>query len=95
MHRDVYLGEFDYESFITCESCIMGKLPKSLLSRTREQVNGILELIHIDVCGLTFFQAKGGSFYFITFTDDFSRLAWVYLIRCNSKTFEKFKEFKN
>ena len=30
MHKDAYLGVFDYESFMTSESCIMGKLPKSL-----------------------------------------------------------------
>ena len=28
LHKDAYLGAFDYESFATCESCIMGKLPK-------------------------------------------------------------------
>ena len=29
LHKDAYSGEFDYESFATCESCIMDKLPKS------------------------------------------------------------------
>ena len=34
-------------------------------------------------------------FYFITFTDDFSRFGWVYLMRYKSEAFEKFIEFKN
>ena len=36
-----------------------------------------------------------GSFYFITFTDDFSRFGWVYLMRYKSEAFDKFREFNN
>ena len=39
-------------------------------------------------------QAKGGYEYFITFTDDYSRYGYVYLMRWKSKAFEKFKEFR-
>ncbi|KAI5324165.1 hypothetical protein L3X38_033238 [Prunus dulcis] len=39
--------------------------------------------------------SRGGFSYFITFTDDYSRLGYVYLIKYKSKAFEKFKEFKN
>jgi hypothetical protein len=31
---------------------------------------------------------------FITFTDDYSRYGYVYLMRHKSESFEKFKEFK-
>ena len=51
-----------------------------------------MELIHSDVCGPMLIQARGGSFYFITFTDDFGR---VYLMRYKYEAFEKFREFKN
>ena len=81
--------------FSTCESCIMGKLPKSPFSRIGERAKGILELIHSDVCGPMSVQARSGSFYFITFTDDFSRFGWVYFMRYKSEAFEKFTEFKN
>ena len=30
LYEEAYLDAFDYESFTTCESCIMSKLPKSL-----------------------------------------------------------------
>ncbi|KAJ9557532.1 hypothetical protein OSB04_012146 [Centaurea solstitialis] len=43
----------------------------------------------------SFHEARGGYRYFITFTDDFSRYGYVYLIRHKSETFEKFKEFQN
>ena len=73
----------------------MGKLPKSPFSGIGERAKGVLELIHSDVCGPMPVQARSGSFYFITFTDDFSRFGWVYLMRFKSKAFEKFIEFKN
>ena len=39
-------------------------------------------------------QAKGGYEYFITFTDDYSRYGYVYLMRRTFEAFEKFKEFR-
>ena len=39
-------------------------------------------------------MARGGFYYFITFTDDFCRYGYVYLLKHKSDSFEKFKEFK-
>ena len=39
-------------------------------------------------------QAWGGYEYFITFTDDYSRFGYVYLMKRKFETFEKFKEFR-
>ena len=39
-------------------------------------------------------QAKGSYEYFITFTNDYSRYGYVYLMRRKSEAFEKFKEFR-
>ena len=38
--------------------------------------------------------ARKGFRYFITFTDDYSRFGYVYLMRHKSEAFDKFKEFK-
>ena len=73
----------------------MGKLPKSPFSGIGERAKGSLELVHFDVCGPMPVQAKCGSFYFITFTDDFFRFGWVYLMRYKSEVFEKFRVFQN
>src|ERR1044072_143610 len=40
-------------------------------------------------------QAKGGYFYFITFTDDMSRYGFLYLMKHKSESFEMFKRFRN
>ena len=39
-------------------------------------------------------QARGGYEYFITFTDDYSRYGYVYLMRHKSEAFDKFREYK-
>jgi hypothetical protein len=39
--------------------------------------------------------ARGGFQYFITFTNDFSRYGYVYLMKHKSESLEKFKEFQN
>ncbi|KAK0575598.1 hypothetical protein LWI29_003433 [Acer saccharum] len=39
-------------------------------------------------------QARGGYEYFITFTDDYSRFGYVYLMRHKSDAFDMFKAFK-
>ena len=54
----------------------------------------MLELVHMDVCGPMSTQAKWDYEYFITFTDDYSRYDYVYLMKRKSKTFEKFKKFR-
>ena len=50
--------------------------------------------MHSDVCGPISIQARGGYEYFITFTDDYSRFGYLYLMKRKSETFEKFKEFR-
>ncbi|KAL8134002.1 hypothetical protein AgCh_009177 [Apium graveolens] len=59
-----------------------------------ERATERLGLIHSDVCGPMRTMAKGGFYYFITFTDDFSRCGYVYLLKNNSDSFKKFKEYK-
>jgi len=51
---------------------------------------GLLDLIHSDVCGPMTVTARGGYDYFVTFTDDFSRYGYIYLMKYKSETFEKF-----
>ena len=56
-----------------------------------ERAKDLLGLVHSDVCGPLSLNARGGFQYFITFTDDFSRYGYVYLMKHKSESFEKFK----
>jgi hypothetical protein len=70
LHKDGLLSSFDFESFDTCESCLLGKMTKSFFTSQSERVSDLLGLVHTDVCGPMRFVARGGFQYFITFTDD-------------------------
>ena len=64
LHADGLLESLDYESFDTCESCLMSKMTKTPFSGTMERANDLLEIIHIDVCGPMIVEARGGNCYF-------------------------------
>ncbi|KAK8528241.1 hypothetical protein V6N12_074775 [Hibiscus sabdariffa] len=70
-------------------------MTKAPFSGKAEQASDLLCLIQSDVYGPMNTKARGGFQYFITFTDDFSRYGYIYLMRHKSKALEKFKEFKN
>src|SRR3989337_2695219 len=95
LQADGLLESLDYESFDTCEPCLMGKMTKTPFVGTMERANDLLEIIHTDVCDPMSIEARGRYRYFLTFTDDLSRYGYIYLMKHNSETFEKFKEFQN
>jgi hypothetical protein len=59
---------------------------------TREK--GILELVHSDGFFPVSVPSLGGSLYYVSLIDDFSRKTWIYFLRKKAKVFEKFKDFK-
>ena len=92
--KDGLLEPLDFDRFLVCESCFEGKMTKRPFNAKGRRAQELLELVHMDVCGPMSTQAKGGYEYFITFTDNYSRYGYVYLMRRKSETFEKFKEFR-
>ena len=43
-----------------------------------------LELLHLDLMGLTRTESLGGKRYFMVLVDDFTRYTWVILLRSKS-----------
>ena len=80
----------DYESFDTCEPCLMGKMTRAPFSETMEQDNELMEIIHTNVCDPMSVEARGRYRYFLTFTNDLSRYGYIYLMKYKSETFDKF-----
>ena len=70
-------------------------MTKAPFTSHRERVDDLLGLIHSDVCGPISSTARGGYQSFITFTDDYSRYGFLYLMKHKDESFEKFKTFKN
>jgi len=95
LQKDGVLESFDLKSNDACESCLLGKMTKSPFTGSLQRGEGLLDLIHTDVCGPFRSTTKDDNRYYVTFIDDYSRYGYVYLIKHKSDTFEKFKEFKN
>jgi hypothetical protein len=95
LHKDDLLNSFDFESFDTCESCLLGKMTKAPFTCQIERASDLLGLVQTNVCGPMSSVTRCGFLYFITFIDDFSRYGYIYLMRHKSESFEKFKEFQN
>ena len=94
LHKDGYLDKFDFESYEECKSCLIGKMAKAPFTGQDESYTERLGLIYSDLCGPVRTMTRGGFYYFITFTDDFSRYGYVYLLKKKYDSLEKFKEYK-
>ena len=58
--------------------------------KKKKTTEGIMNYIHIDVCGPTKTVYLGGKHYFLTFVDDFSKRVWVYTMRTKDEVVGKF-----
>ena len=72
----------------------MGKHSRSPFPKKSSRVTTKpLELVHSDVCGPMSVDSIGGSRYFITFTDNYSRFVVTYTMRYKDEALDKFKEY--
>ncbi|GJW87365.1 retrovirus-related pol polyprotein from transposon TNT 1-94 [Tanacetum coccineum] len=77
-----------------CKGCVLGRQTRSLFQvRKSKRAEDLLELVHSDLCGPMRTNSLAESRYFLLFTDDYSRMSWVYL-KLKFETFELFKNFK-
>ena len=77
-----------------CEGCTLGKQHRNSFPKTSNNLTKQpLEVIHSDVCGPMNVDSIGGSKYFVTFIDDFSRYTTAYTMKNENEVFEMFKEY--
>ena len=57
----------------------------------RWKSSDLLETVHSNICGPLRTKTHRGMEYFITFTDDYSRYGYIYLLKYKSKAVEKLK----
>lgn len=76
-----------------CEGCVEGKMARQPFYPVGDiRSKRPLELVHSDVCTMDI-ESIGGSKYFVTFIDDYSRCCAVYFMKHKSEVPEKFKQF--
>ena len=83
----------EFSDLEQCIDCIKGKYVKKIKKDVKLSV-GILKIIHTDICGPFNMKSMDSYDLFITFTYDYSRYGYIYLIMERSKALDKFKIFK-
>ena len=76
----------------TCVDCCRGKMTK-IRKKTAVRSSDLLEVIHTDISG-PYTATLCRNFYFITFIDDYSRYGYLYLIKENAESLDKFQIFR-
>ncbi|GKB83370.1 retrotransposon protein, putative, ty1-copia subclass [Tanacetum coccineum] len=94
LQHDGLLNSTDIESLGKCVSCMSGKMARKPYSHQVERAKDLLGLIYTDVCGPFRIVSRQGANYFVTFTDDFSRYGYVYLLKHKHEVFDTFKVFQ-
>nr|GEU41510.1 hypothetical protein [Tanacetum cinerariifolium] len=79
--RDGILQPTHDESLEKCKSYISGKMAHKPFPHKVERAEDLLRLIHTDVCGPFRTMSREGARYSTTFTDDFNRYSYVYLMK--------------
>jgi hypothetical protein len=75
-----------YESYETYEAYLLDKIIKTPFIGKLERSSEFFK-IHIDVCGPIMIDVIGGYMYFITYTNDYSRYGYVYLMKHKFQSF--------
>ncbi|GJZ24333.1 retrotransposon protein, putative, ty1-copia subclass [Tanacetum coccineum] len=94
LQHDGLLNSTVLRAFEKCVSCMSGKMVRKPYTHQVERAIELLGLIHTDVGGPFKIMSRQGASYFVTFTDDFSRYGYVYLLKHKHEVFETFKVFQ-
>lgn len=76
-----------------CEVCVKGKQTRQSFSNNRPATKRPLERVHTDVFGPFDVETYDGSKYFVSFMDDYSHMAVIYLMKSKSEVFDKLQEY--
>nr|GEV41301.1 retrotransposon protein, putative, Ty1-copia subclass [Tanacetum cinerariifolium] len=94
LQHDELLNSTNLRAFEKCVPCMFEKMARKPYTHQMERAKDLLGLIHTDVCGPFKIMSRQGVSYFVTFTDEFSRYSYVYLLKYKHEVFETFKVFQ-
>jgi hypothetical protein len=81
------LPEFGVEHRGVCRGCALGKNAKVAFPSSDSRSKGILDLVHLDVCGPMLVPSSSGYLYYVTFIDDYSRRTWIFFMKTKDEVF--------
>ncbi|GJS72527.1 putative ribonuclease H-like domain-containing protein [Tanacetum coccineum] len=83
-----------FENNHTCVACQKGKQHKaSYKTKTINSINQPLQMLHMDLFGLTFVKSLMKKMYCLVVTNDYSRFSWVFFLPSKDETSEILKTF--
>ena len=85
------LAFLNLEQLPLYQNYIQGKVIKRSFTGKGVRAKRCFDLIHLDVCGPFSVHARGGYEYFNSFTDNYSRYGYVYLMKKKFEALDKFK----
>ncbi|GKC72788.1 putative ribonuclease H-like domain-containing protein [Tanacetum coccineum] len=78
----------------TCVACQKGKQHRaSCKTKTVSSISQPLQMLHMDLFGLTFVKSLMKKMYCLVITDDFNRFSWVFFLASKDETSEILKTF--
>jgi hypothetical protein len=94
--REIVTGmpQFNIEHQEVCRGCSLENYTKIVFPNSDNRSTGVLDLIHINVCGPMSRVSLGGWEYYVTFNDDHSRKTWKFFLKTKSEVFKRFQDFK-
>lgn len=81
------------EAQFNCEVCHMGKICQIPFGKSSNRAKDKLGLVHSDICGPMSTTSIGGSKYFVTFIDDYSRYTEIVMLKNRSEVLSAFRKF--
>lgn len=78
----------------SCPACIMGRMKNRPFCNCSTRSKRPLELIHTDFVGIIEPTSQGGSNYFVSFIDDYSRYTVIFPMEYSDDVLFKFDEYR-
>jgi hypothetical protein len=66
---------------------MLGKNINKAFPSSENRAQGILDLVHYNVCGPMSYPSLSGCFYYFIFINDYSGKCWIYFLKAKSDTF--------
>jgi hypothetical protein len=88
-----YLGNTSISDISECSGCKFAKMSALPFNKSTSVSTSPFELVHTDLWGPSPIATKGGSRYYVSFVDDFTRFTWVYLLTHKSDFYQTYRTF--
>ncbi|KAG5528833.1 hypothetical protein RHGRI_029481 [Rhododendron griersonianum] len=88
-----FLGNISISDIFECSGCKLAKMSALPFNKSTLFSTSPFQVVHTDLWGPSSIATKGGSVYYVSFVDDYSRYTWVYLLTHKSDFYQVYRTF--